>query len=107
LLAIASVLSIVTTWRLSLFAFSVGTEIGDRLYRYYLNKDWLFHAGSSSAQLTKQIATESLRVTSQIILPLIQMKARVILASFIAVGIFVYNPVIATIGVVLFVSGYV
>lgn len=107
MLGIASVLSVVTTWRLSLFAFSVGTEIGDRLYRYYLQKDWLFHASGSSAQLTKQIATEALRVTSFIILPLIQMNARIVLAIFISVGIFIYNPLIASVGVVLFVSGYV
>lgn len=107
MLAIASVLSVVTTWRLSLFAFSVGTEIGDRLYSYYLQKDWLFHASGSSAQLTKQIATEALRVTNFIILPLIQMNARIILAIFISVGIFIYNPLIASVGVILFVSGYV
>lgn len=107
MLGIASVLSVVTTWRLSLFAFSVGTEIGDRLYRYYLQKDWLFHASGSSAQLTKQIATEALRVTNFIILPLIQMNARVVLAIFISVGIFIYNPLIASVGVILFVSGYV
>ena len=107
MLSIASVLSVVTTWRLSLFAFSVGTEIGDRLYRYYLQKEWLFHASGSSAELTKQIATESLRVTNFIIQPLMQMNARVILAVFISVGIFIYNPLIATVGVILFVSGYV
>lgn len=107
MLGIASVLSVVTTWRLSLFAFSVGTEIGDRLYRHYLQKDWLFHASGSSAELTKQIATEALRVTSFIILPLIQMNARIVLAIFISVGIFIYNPVIASVGVILFVSGYV
>lgn len=107
MLGIASVLSVVTTWRLSLFAFSVGTEIGDRLYRYYLQKDWLFHASGSSAQLTKQIATETLRVTNFIILPLIQMNARIVLAVFISAGIFIYNPLIATVGILLFVSGYV
>ncbi|WP_287022058.1 ABC transporter ATP-binding protein [Psychrobacter sp.] len=107
MLGIASILSVVTTWRLSLFAFSVGTEIGDRLYSYYLQKDWLFHASGSSAQLTKQIATESLRVTNAIILPLIQMNARIVLAVFISAGIFIYNPIIATVGVILFVSGYV
>lgn len=106
MLGISSVLSVVTTWRLSLFAFSVGTEIGDRLYSYYLQKEWLFHASGSSAQLTKQIATEALRVTNFIILPLIQMNARIVLAIFISVGIFIYNPLIASVGVVLFVSGY-
>ncbi len=107
MLGIASVFSIITTWRLSLFAFSVGTEISDRLYHYYLQKNWLFHASGSSAQLTKQVATEALRVTNFIILPLIQMNARVVLALFISVSIFIYNPLIATVGVVLFVSGYV
>lgn len=107
MLSIASVLSVFTTWRLSLFAFSVGTEIGDRLFSYYLQKDWLFHTSGSSAQLTKQIATEALRVTNFIILPLIQMNARIVLAIFISVGIFIYNPLIASVGVILFVSGYV
>ena len=106
-LSVASVLSVITTWRLSLFAFSVGTEIGDRLYSHYLNKNWLFHASGSSAQLTKQIATESLRVTNFIILPFIQMNARIVLAMFISVGVFAYNPLIATVGVVMFVSGYI
>jgi len=107
MLSLASILSMITTWRLSLFAYSVGTEISDRLYHYYLQKDWLFHASGSSAQLTKQIATEALRVTNFIILPFIQMNARLVLAVFISVSIFIYNPLIATVGVVLFASGYV
>lgn len=106
MLGLASILSIITTWRLSLFAFSVGTEISDRLYRYYLQRDWLFHASGSSAQLTKQIATEALRVTNFIILPFIQMNARLVLAIFISVSIFIYNPLIAIVGVMLFVTGY-
>ena len=107
MLGLASVLSMITTWRLSLFAYSVGTEISDRLYHYYLRKDWLFHASGSSAQLTKQIATEALRVTNFIILTFIQMNARLVLAVFISISIFIYNPLIATVGVVLFASGYV
>lgn len=106
MLGIASLLSIITTWRLSLFAFSIGTEIGDSLYRYYLNQGWLFHAGGSSAQLTKQIATESMRVTNYVVLPFMQMNARLVLAIFISIGIFVFNPIIASVGIILFVSGY-
>lgn len=106
-LGFASILSIFTTWRLSLFAFSVGTEFSDRLYRYYLQKDWLFHASGSSAQLTKQISTEAYRVTNSIILPFIEMNARIVLALFISVSIFIYNPMIASIGIILFTSGYI
>lgn len=107
LLGIASIVSMVATWRLSLFAFKIGTEIADRLYRYYLTRNWLFHSDGSSAQLTKQISTEAVRITAQVILPLMQMNARIVLAVFISVVMIVYNPMIALIGVVLFLSAYI
>src|SRR5690554_4807814 len=71
MLGLASVISILTTWRLSIFSYSVGIEIADRLYEHYLQQNWLFHSTGSSAQLTKQIATESGRVTNTIIVPAI------------------------------------
>lgn len=106
LLAVASLTSMIATWRLSLYAFKVGTEIADRLYSYYLSQNWLFHASGSSAHLTKQVSTESTRITSQVILPLMQMNARLVLASFISLGLFVYNPVFAIVGVMVFFLAY-
>src|SRR5690625_2041331 len=38
MLTIASAVSIITTWRLSMFSFSVGVQIADRLYRHYLRQ---------------------------------------------------------------------
>lgn len=105
-LGLASIISIITTWRLSLFAFSVGTEIADRLYTHYLKQNWLFHASGSSAQLTKQIATESNRVTSQIIKPLTNLNARAILALLISTAIILYNPFVALVGLAVFLTGY-
>ena len=59
MLFLGTIISMYTTWRLSLFANKVGVEIADSLYSYYLKKDWLFHASGSEtdcncAQLTKQ-----------------------------------------------------
>ena len=54
LLFVSMIISIFTTWRQSMFASKIGTEIADRLYTHYLNQDWLFHASTSSAQLTKK-----------------------------------------------------
>lgn len=107
LLSVASLVSMLTTWRLSLFSFSVGTEISNRLYNYYLQKDWLFHSGESSAHLVKQVSTESFRVTAQVILPLMQMNARIVLALFISVGMLLYNPAAALVSVSLFFAAYV
>lgn len=105
-LGLASAVSMLATWRLSLFAFKVGTEIADRLYCHYINQNWLFHAGGSSANLVKQVSTESVRVTAQVILPLMQMNARLVLVTFISVGMIIYNPLVALVGILLFFSAY-
>lgn len=106
-LGLASALSIFTTWRLSLYSMHTGTEIADRLYQYYLNQNWLFHATGSSAQLTKQITTESSRITHSIIVPAMHLISRLVLAIFISIAVVSYNPLVAMIGLLIFSIGYV
>jgi HlyD family secretion protein len=106
-LAISSLLSMLTVWKLSMFGAKIGTEIADRLYEYYMRQPWLFYAGGSSAQLTKQISVESVRVTDSVIQPLINMNARVVLALFLSILIFVYDPMVALIGLLFFMGAYV
>jgi len=106
MLFISAVVSIFTIWKLSMFASGVSAEISARLYAHYLKQGWLFHASGSSAQLTKKIATECARVSSGIIMPLMQMNARIVLALFISLSIFVYDPKVATIGLAVFVIAY-
>ncbi len=106
-LAFASLISMYTVWKLSMFGAKVGTEIADRLYIHYMKQPWLFHAGGSSAQLTKQISSEAVRVTDGVIQPLMNMNARIVLALFLSMLIFVYNPIIALTGLLFFVGAYV
>ena len=105
-LTISTLVSMFTVWKLSLYGASVGIEIADRLYAYYMREDWQFHASGSSAQLTKQVSTEAMRITGGIIQPLMQMNAKVILAVLISVSILIYNPVIAIVGLVIFALAY-
>lgn len=53
MLTLFTVVSMFTIWRLSIFGARIGTEIADRLYAFYMQQDWQFHASRSSAQLTK------------------------------------------------------
>ncbi|MFI8622098.1 ABC transporter ATP-binding protein [Marinomonas sp. NPDC078689] len=106
-LFLSALISMITTWQLSMFATKVGAELGDRLYTHYLKQDWLFHATGSSAQLTKKIATEAMRVTIQVVQPLMQMNARIILALFMSVAIFSYDPKVAMIGLTTFAIAYI
>ena len=105
-LILSTVISIFTIWSLSLYVSRAGTELADRLYKHYIEQDWLFHAHFSSALLTKQVATEALRVTDTIIQLLMMMNAKVVLAAFISVGISVYDPTVAVVGLLLFSSVY-
>ena len=106
MLATSAILSMYTVWRLSMFANKIGVEIADQLYAYYIKKGWLFHASGSSALLTKQIATESLRVTNGILVPFMQMNSKIVLALFMSVGIFTYDPLVAMIGLFSFAITY-
>lgn len=105
-LTFSTAISMYTIWKLSLYAARVGTEIADRLYTHYMQQDWLFHASGSSAQLTKQVATETSRVTGSIIQPLLQMNSKMILAAFISASIFIYDPITAIAGLLLFACAY-
>lgn len=106
MLFISALISIFTIWRLSMFAVKVGAEISDRLYMHYLNRDWLFHVSGSSAQLTKKIVSETGRVTGGIISPIMQMNARIVLSLFMSITIFLYDPKVAIVGILIFAFAY-
>lgn len=106
MLTISTLISMFTIWKLALYGTRVGTEIADRLYAHYMQQDWLFHVSGSSAHLTKQVATEAMRVTDAIIQPLMQINAKLVLALFISLSILIYDPVIAVAGLLLFACAY-
>ena len=95
-----------TTWRITLFANKVSVEIADRLYTYYLKQDWLFHASGSSAQLTKQIATETLRINHGILMPFMHLNANVVFVTSMSISIFIFDPIVAIVGFVIFALSY-
>ena len=106
MLFFSAIISMITTWRLSVFGNKVGVEIADRLYAHYLKQVWLFHASGSSAQLTKKIAIEAQRVTGGIIVPLMHMNARIVLSFLMCLSILSYDPKVAIIGLVIFAVSY-
>jgi len=107
ILLMTSCISMYITWRLSMFATKVGVEIGDRLYSYYLSQDWLFHTRESSSEMTKKITNEATRITNDILIPLMNLNARVVLAFFIIFIMFLYDPIVLIFGLVVFSLTYI
>ncbi len=106
MLTLAAILSMFTLWLLLNFAAKMGSEISDRLYTHYMGQPWLFHANTSSAQLTKQISSEALRVTEGIIQPVLHINAKVMLVLFLSASILAYNPLVAITGLIIIVIAY-
>ena len=106
MLFFASIISMYTTWRTTLFANKISVEIADRLFTHYLKQDWLFHASGSSAQLTKHIATETLRINFGILMPLMNLNAYVVLVISMSISIFIFDPTVAIVGFIVFALSY-
>ena len=105
-LTLAALVSMFTIWRLSLYGARVGAELSSRLYRHYMSQPWLFHAGGSSSQLTNMVTQECQRTTNNIIVPFMRMNAKLVMALFMAMALFIYNPTVAVYGVLLFTFVY-
>ena len=107
ILTISAFISIFITWRLAMFATKIGVEIGDSLYSHYLNQDWLFHTKENSSNLTKKIANEATRLTTEFIIPLMYVNARFFLTLLIVLMLFLYDPIILIISLIVFSSAYI
>lgn len=106
-LTVAACISMFTIWRLSMYGARVGAELGNRLFGHYMHQPWLFHASGSSSELTNRIAQELARITGNIINPLMQMNAKLVMALFMTLAIFLYNPWVAVSGFLLFSCAYI
>lgn len=101
---LSSFFSILTIRKLSFFAADIGSEFGDRLYKYYMSKNYLYHSNMNSAEIIKKIATEVGRVTDNILQPVVQINARIMTVLFLTIFILYYNPTVAIAGI-LIISG--
>jgi ABC-type multidrug transport system fused ATPase/permease subunit len=99
LLAVSSIVSMFTLWRLSLFGARFGMELGDRLFTLYMTEEWLFHTKNNTSDLVKQISEDSLRVADNLITPLLLINARLAVCFLIVLGMMLFNPLIALGGV--------
>lgn len=105
-LTTAALISTYTLWRLSNYGTLVGAELGNRLYSHFMARDWLFHASNNSAYLSNKVTQDTQRVTTSIINAFLQLNAKLVMASVMAMAILVYNPFVALIGVGLFSLSY-
>ena len=103
---IANLFQIFATWIITRYSMKIGTTLSSRLYSFYLNQPWLFHANNNSSKLINKISQEVDRITIGIIQPALLINARIVLSAFLLIGMFIYSPKIALILIFVIVSSY-
>lgn len=106
-LAVSALISILTIWRLSMYGSKVGADMSRRLFRHYMHQSWLFHTETSGSELTNRIAHECARVTNNVINPIMQMNARILVVLVLGAGVFLIKPTVAIFGISIFIVAYV
>lgn len=102
----SSLFSMYCTWRLAMFGNRVGADLSNRLFTFYMQQSWPFHANGNSTNLITKIAHEGHRLTYSVINPLLNLNAKFISILFIATALFIFNPVFALMGILVFGMAY-
>lgn len=107
LLFLGTFISAKVVWRVSVFSQTIGAELSAHLFKYYMSCPWLFHAKYSSSTLTNLVLIEVNRLTGAVIGPFMHLLSKVTISSFILLTLFLYDPKVVALGVLLFGGGYV
>ena len=106
MLFMATLISSFTIYKICMFTNKTGAEIANRLYSHYLKQSLLFHTSGSSSLLINKIAIDTIRVTSAILLPIMNLNAKSILALLMVLSVFAFNPLVALIIFTIFGTSY-
>ena len=98
--------SLFALWMYQLFGQKIGADLSNRLYVYYMKKDWLFHTLRNSSSLSSNIAVECVRVSSGIISQFLHLNSRLIMAFTMTVAIFIYDFFAAVLITLIFSTTY-
>jgi HlyD family secretion protein len=102
LLASSTAVNLFTNWRLFKFGAQLGADMATRLFMSYLRENWVLHCSRNSADLFTNVGSETQRVSSEIVKPMLIILSKMTLAISITVGVFLVDAGIAFIGLCYF-----
>src|SRR5262249_35966226 len=103
----ANAINLAGTIAMNRFALWVGNEFRITLFDAYLHRGYLFHAGTSSSKLTRNVIHETGRVTSGLLQSGMTVVANFIAIVFIVAAVVVVNPFAALFAVLGLGASYI
>ena len=95
ILVVANAFSAATAWLMLRFANRQGQALSVRLLGSYLAKPYVFYLDRHTAELQKNIFGEVYRVTGTILIPAMQIIAKLSVVAFISALLVLVNPLMA------------
>lgn len=106
LVCFSFLLSILKQFLVTRFANGIGFELGNNLFRFYLQQGWIYHSQINTSELTSKISVEAIRVKN-IMKSLLQINAQMFFCLFIVIGLIFVNPIVTCISSFIFFVSYV
>lgn len=83
IILISLIISIFVNWRLIIFSQNLGYNLSNRLFNFFLNKNWIFFLKNQKNKLISKIQNDVIRLTNEILRSLLIINSKIILAIFI------------------------
>ena len=89
------------------YSQNYGYELGNRLFKFYLDRKWIFFLKNSKNELISKIQVDVIRFTNDILRPLLIINSKIILVVFIFFLLAFVNWYLALISITFFSLFYV
>ncbi len=106
ILLIGNTLSAFNTWIRLKFVWAINHSLSTRLLKKYLSQPYIYYLHSQSADVHKNILQEANQLTSNFILPLINIGSKSVVIVFILILLFLVNPLVTIFALTVLGSAY-
>lgn len=106
LIFISNLMSALTLWLLFNFSIHIGAQIQLKLFKNYLNREYLFHKSENYNQIIAIISQETPRFVYMVLQPFLLFISQILVALVIIIGLVFLDPLIAFSSAALIGSAY-
>jgi HlyD family secretion protein len=107
ILLFVAIFSALANYVIISYSQNYGYELGNRLFKFYLDRKWIFFLKNSKNELISKIQVDIIRFTNDILRPLLIINSKIILVVFIFFLLAFVNWYLALISISFFSLFYV
>lgn len=107
MILVTNAFSAIATWRISAVSIRVGSEFQQDIFHGFMKNPFESMAHTNSADLISLITNDTGRFVYMVMLPLLTLISQAIVVTFVALGLLLYDAVVAVGATVVIGGGYV